>query len=250
MALCPEREAVFGNLDADLPEPRVVFLEPRNLPGLTGRTRRACFSPKDVFILPLQETVPAPDGSVFSMAALVVEESGGGLVVATRDGSHRWDAVDFFGDLLSGYLATEFGLLGPSRHWPRVTVDRLVLWRESWTFAAAEMEPFARHDAADAAERFLVAQRWARHHALPRTVFVKVPVEEKPFYVDFDSPVYVDLLARAVRRTIDATGDDRSIRLSEMLPGPEQVWLPDAEGRRYTSELRIVVVDPAARSIQ
>jgi hypothetical protein len=28
-----------------------------------------------------------------------------------------------------------------------------------------------------------------------------------------------------------------------MLPDPDHAWLPDAEGRRYTSELRLVAVD-------
>jgi hypothetical protein len=33
-----------------------------------------------------------------------------------------------------------------------------------------------------------------------------------------------------------------------MMPRPDQLWLPDAHGRRYTSELRLValdLVDPA-----
>ena len=29
-----------------------------------------------------------------------------------------------------------------------------------------------------------------------------------------------------------------------MLPGPEELWLGDDAGRRYTSEFRIVAVDP------
>ena len=31
--------------------------------------------------------------------------------------------------------------------------------------------------------------------------------------------------------------------VTEMLPGPQQVWLPDASGNLYTSELRIAVLD-------
>jgi hypothetical protein len=30
-----------------------------------------------------------------------------------------------------------------------------------------------------------------------------------------------------------------------MIPRLDQTWLPDAEGRRYTSEFRIVAVDQA-----
>jgi hypothetical protein len=32
-----------------------------------------------------------------------------------------------------------------------------------------------------------------------------------------------------------------------MLPEHNETWLPDAEGQRYTSELRIVAVDLKAR---
>jgi hypothetical protein len=35
--------------------------------------------------------------------------------------------------------------------------------------------------------------------------------------------------------------------ISEMLPGPEHLWLRDAEGRRYTSEFRLVTVDASQR---
>ena len=242
MALCPEREEVFQDLDADLAGSRVVFLEPRNLPGVTGRTRRAYFSPKDVFILPLQETVLTPPvGQTLAMSELVVQRRGEELVVGSRDGRFQWEIVDFFGDIFSGYLATEFGLLGPSRHWPRVTVDRLVLWRESWSFEAPEIA-FAREP--EGAGRFLGARRWAESHGMPRSVFVKVAVEGKPLYVDFDSPISVELLAKALRRTADAEGS-RAVKVTEMLPAIEDLWLPDAEGNRYTSELRVVALDRA-----
>ncbi|URN14115.1 hypothetical protein LUW77_30555 [Streptomyces radiopugnans] len=33
------------------------------------------------------------------------------------------------------------------------------------------------------------------------------------------------------------------MRVSEMLPTPEQAWLTDDEGNTYTSELRFVAVD-------
>jgi hypothetical protein len=242
MALCPQREEVFQDLDADLAGSRVVFLEPRNLPGVTGRTRRAYFSPKDVFILPLQETVLTPPaGQTLAMSELVVQRRGEELVVSSRNGRFQWEIVDFFGDIFSGYLATEFGLLGPSRHWPRVTVDRLILWRESWSFEAPEIE-FAREP--EGAGRFLGARHWAEFHGMPRSLFVKVAVEEKPLYVDFDSPISVELLAKALRRTADAEGS-RVVKFTEMLPAIEDLWLPDAEGNRYTCELRVVALDRA-----
>jgi hypothetical protein len=68
---------------------------------------------------------------------------------------------------------------------------------------------------------------------------VKTPEETKPAYVDFESPVFVDLLAKYLRGASAAT-------ISEMLPDLEAAWLVDAAGERYTCELRIVAVDARA----
>jgi hypothetical protein len=75
-------------------------------------------------------------------------------------------------------------------------------------------------------------------------VFVKMPTERKPTYVDLSSPIYVDLFARFVRN-LQRVDPSASISITEMLPCPSGAWLPDAAGRRYTSELRIVAVDPS-----
>jgi hypothetical protein len=95
----------------------------------------------------------------------------------------------------------------------------------------------------DEAMRFLNARRWAAGLGLPRFVFYKSPIEVKPVFLDFQSPVLVNLLARVVRRTAQGSGADETIWVSEMLPGPDEVWLEDANGQRYTSELRLVAVD-------
>jgi hypothetical protein len=39
-------------------------------------------------------------------------------------------------------------------------------------------------------------------------------------------------------------GPDARVRITEMLPRLDQLWLADAQDRRYTSELRIVALDP------
>jgi hypothetical protein len=76
----------------------------------------------------------------------------------------------------------------------------------------------------------------------------------KPFYVDFESPPYVNVFAKAVRRVrAQPEGKPTTLRVAEMLPTPEQAWLPDARGRRYTTELRLAAFDvapmrPAARA--
>jgi hypothetical protein len=98
-------------------------------------------------------------------------------------------------------------------------------------------------DETDDAARMLAARRWARDQYLPRFVFVRVPVEVKPFYVDFDSLIYLSLCARAIRRTREQSPANPCVTVSEMLPDHAGAWLSDAEERRYTSELRLVVAD-------
>ncbi|HEX8112720.1 MAG TPA: hypothetical protein VF516_33545, partial [Kofleriaceae bacterium] len=86
-------------------------------------------------------------------------------------------------------------------------------------------------------ERFIQARAWARSAGLPRRLFVKVPEETKPLFLDLASPTFVELAARMVRKA-------QAVSISEMLPDLDELWLCDAEHRRYTSELRLVAVDP------
>jgi hypothetical protein len=161
-------------------------------------------------------------------------------VVKTRDGEHEFEIVEVLADVLTGQVLNGFKILRPAAHLPRVKIDRLIVSRESWVFPASEMA-FAYEKSG--AARFANARSWARAAHIPRFVFMKSPVEVKPVYVDLDSPIYVDLFAKIIRRTSDNKGGDERIAISEMLPRTDQTWLPDNEGRRYTSEFRIVAVD-------
>ena len=127
---------------------------------------------------------------------------------------------------------------------PRVTIDRLVLSRESWRLPVSEAGwAFAKDESA----RYLQARRWRAEHGLPERGFVSVPVEDKPTALDFSSLALVNLLARLIRRTAEADPAG-SVRIAELLPDLDQLWLPDAEGERYSCELRIVAVDGTASS--
>lgn len=174
----------------------------------------------------------APD-RVLPVAQLVVEELDGALVVRTRDGRRTFDIVEVFEAYLQLASETHFTLLPSRGHMPRVTIDDLVVSRESWSFAPAELG-FAT---ANGVERFIGARRWAERNALPRFVFVRVPHEPKPYFIDLESPIYVEILAKFVRQA-------SAIAISEMLPAIDQTWLVDAAGRTYTAELRMAMVDP------
>lgn len=174
-----------------------------------------------------------PRSQVLALADLVLEEIDRALVVRTRDARVAFDVIAFLEHHLLATSFSEFGLLG-GRHTPRVVVDGVVLVRERWVVAAAELT-FAH--ARDAIARFTQARAWARSTGLPRRVFLKTPEETKPVFLDLASPTFVELAARLVRQA-------STVSISEMLPDLDELWLGDAEGRRYTSELRIVAIDP------
>ena len=124
-------------------------------------------------------------------------------------------------------------------HTPRVTIDRLVIKRESWRFLASSI-PFAFSKNEQAA--FVEARRWARANGLPRFLFVKSPLEPKPVFLDFEGPMSLRIVGKIIRHANDE-GKDLKLAFSEMLPDLEQVWLPDSEGNRYTCELRLAASD-------
>ncbi len=166
-----------------------------------------------------------------SIGDLVVQETGGHLIVRTRDGRKQWDIIAFLDVVISDATVS---LLPAAPHIPRITLDGVVVWRESWSLTPEELA-FAHRETP--LERFKGAHELARARNLPRFLFAKVSAEKKPFYLDLESPVYVEIFTQLVRRSTTVT-------VSEMLPEPEQCWLPDAENNTYTSELRIIAVDP------
>lgn len=176
-----------------------------------------------------------PRAQVLSSAQLELQEEGGVLSVATRDGRHRFEIIAFLEQHLIAESYAHFSLLAPRPRSPRVTIDRLVVQRARWQLAPAELAFAAAETPLD---RFVGTQRLARELGLPRRVFLKVPEEEKPCYVDLHSPLFAELAARLLRRAASAT-------ITEMLPRPDQCWLTDARGQRYTCELRIAARDAA-----
>lgn len=253
LAQHPSPHEVFRATELDLPDFRVVLATPKYWPGMTVRTSLALVSPKDYFLEYSMEPSGVTPSRALPIGGLVVEGDGESLVVRTRDGGLRFEIVEFLSGAISSLLVNSFKILGPCEHAPRIIFDRLVVSRESWTFSPSEMEFAYKKEALD---RFVAARRWIRAHGMPRFVFVKTPVEVKPFFVDFESQIYVDIFAKMVRRTntnakpdpLLALTSEPRITITEMVPGPDQTWLMDRAGERYTSELRMVVVDLATQN--
>lgn len=198
------------------------------------------FSASDYRIELSPDAHTAPRDKVLPFGSLVVETDGDELIARTRDGCVRFDVLDIFSDIPTLSIWNGFSVLPSEDYQPRITIDRMVVGRESWTFAAADIDfAFEKTDA----ERFVAARRWARELGIPRFAFFKSSSERKPLFVDFDSPLYVDLFAATVRNCEADVSSRQQIMVSEMLPAIDQLWLPDAHDRHYTSELRMVIVD-------
>ncbi|WP_307796437.1 lantibiotic dehydratase [Actinomadura barringtoniae] len=177
---------------------------------------------------------------VLPIVSLTVTERDGTLEV-TGPGGLRRPLREVFA-LLFGWLGAEaFKLVGAGPHQPRITLDRVVVARETWrtTVGATGLVP-----GRGPAREYLDARRLRQSLGLPDRVFAKVGTEIKPVYVDFTGPRYVSAFATMLRSAHATSGDDVPVVFSELLPGPQDAWLADAKGRRYFSELRIQICDP------
>jgi len=235
----PAPEQLFHALETDLPETRLVSVPPKEWETLTTRTRLALVAPKDYRLIFGNDPAGVPPTKAVPIGSLVVEERGGELIVRTRDHRLAFNIIEALADALSNLVVDHFKLLRPQGHTPRVTIDKLIIAREAWHFPPPAL---AWAHLTEEAARFLAARRWAQQHALPTRVFVKVPVEAKPCYVDFSSPVLVNVLAKLVRRTV-ASAAEGMVQVTEMKPEVEEVWLADGAGAQYTAELRLVALD-------
>jgi hypothetical protein len=232
----PFPEQLIRNVEQDLGIPNVVPVQPKDS-ETPARTSSSLISPKDFRLEYALDSFAQNRSLALPVSSLVIDDEKGVLLAKTVDGRLRFNAMDLVGGRLSDLVVDSFKMMAPSRHSPRVLIDRMVIKRESWRFSPSELL-FAQEQ--DAAERFLLAQNWAKDHSMPRFVFFKVPVERKPSYVDFQSPILIDIFSRMIRRTIEAGIPKATVDVSEMLPSADHLWLSDAEGTRYTSELRIV----------
>ncbi len=237
----PDKADLLSSVDEDFPEPRLLVVLPKESPpGLTPRDHPALIRDRDILVECIHHTVAADrPGLVLSRDVEVVETEG--TVMARLPGGEVFDFLDVFAEMLTSMVINRLQLFADRPHTPRVKVDNLVVCRERWRFNPADLDFAAEKDEV---ARYVRTREWAAAMGIPRYVFVKSSAEEKPFYVDFTSPIYVNILAKMVRRTdADERLPDKTITIVEMLPAHDDLWLTDHEGNRYTSELRLTWVD-------
>ncbi|MGW2182445.1 lantibiotic dehydratase [Streptomyces sp. NPDC001732] len=239
----PDPEALTRQVAGDGLRGRIVPMLPKSWRAVTSRT-----FPPLTHLLPDytywsigDDAGGAPVDDVLPAGGLRVERRGGRLRVSDPSGAFDADLVEVLGELLSMVTVDAFGMVPPLPHHPRIMVDDLVVARETWRVPVAGT---GLGQGGDDAARFLAYQRFADRLGLPRRVFARVSGERKPVYVDRRSPLLITSFLHLVRRA--AEGPDAELTVTEMLPDREHLWLPDADGDRYTSEFRLVAVDRAA----
>jgi hypothetical protein len=236
----PDPGRLRDALAADLGGHRIRLLYPADWPRHTARIAHSLDHPTDRQ-LGFASAPGADPARVLPVTAVTVARQGGDLVATAPDG-HRWPLIEVFAPLVSMHAVDGFKLAGTAAaHTPRITVDRLVVTRETWRATVAQT---GLADARGEQARFLAARRLRRDLGLPDRVFVKLGTETKPVFADLTSPLLVSSLCSMMQRARAEGGGQATVTFTELLPGPEHAWLTDASGQRYFSELRLQIRDP------
>lgn len=225
----PDPVALDAWHEADLLRPVVTFVPPRE--RRAHRTAPGSCAPAS-WQLEMSETPGR--GYPIRLGSLMVEPVGQGLQVVDVAGSARFDLSEFFAAGMGQRAIHHFRMFSGQAATPRVFLDDMVIQRRSWRISVSELRPLGT---GTSVTRFFALRELVRTHGLPRRVFVKSPLELKPVYHDLEGPLSLESLGHLVRALVEAKSPE-GLRFAEMLPGPDQCWLLDAQGRRYVSELR------------
>jgi hypothetical protein len=136
-------------------------------------------------------------------------------------------------------------LFGRAPHMPRLRCGRVVVQRQSWTVSLDDLPPGdytgVSRDLVLALEQLRAERNWPRHiyirpseQALRRSGAEGRDKDTKPVFIDLESYLSLEIF----HRWLVKAGE---LEVTEMLPDPEHLCWPEADGRR-TFELRTLVV--------
>ena len=245
----PDPARLIAAEQADRGPQRIVAIPAKDHPSVTSRTNppSAILGPGQLYwSAAATDSLDLPEtDTVLSAAGMTVVRRGEDLVVQVMPSGPELDFFEVIADAMIDIVTDAFQPVAPVAHRPRITIDKLVLSREQWTFQVADSDwAFVK----DEQERYYRARRWRQDHQLPERVFYRVPVELKPSAADFRSIVLVNLLAKHIRQTHAAGPAQYTV--TEMLPDLDQLWLTDRHGQHYSSELRFVAYDRMSGNAQ
>lgn len=236
----PRPNHLFKCLNSDLGRP---YIMPKLSPVASGIPTRTQFldDPESAIEIVFSSGfIPVNQKTAIPIADLVVFDLQGCLMVRHRKSNWYAPIIEVLGDFLSLSVINHFGLMHKREHTPRVTIDKLVVQRETWSYLVDEL---AFVYIKDECELFRLARVWKDVKGLPSTVFLKMSWEEKPVYIDFNSIVSVRILAKQIRNAMGSIlGSSHQLTFSEVLPNIDELWLTDLDGERFTSEFRFVAI--------
>lgn len=218
----------------------VVPMFPDTWPRNTGRTTPTLPLPGDVCFA-FVDLDGAPSDTI-PMTAIEVGVAGGAIFAELPDGT-RLSFTDFFSNVLSIAVIDAWKSTSTDAYTPRISVGRFTISRQTWRVDVAG-ESFTRP--AGEFELYQAVQRWRRSLGCPDRIYVKLPNEVKPLYLDFASPVLVLSFLAVLRSALNKSNGSTEITVSEALPAPEHAWVKDESGNRYFGELRLLVLHEQA----
>ncbi len=243
LAFHPDADGLHAGMRHDLRGQAVWFAETGEIGGTATRLSNVLPSPGDLRLAFARDSFGYDPAATVAIGDCDLIDSPAGLRVRRRDGTFDRGLLEVVGDLIGTASLNHFDVGPAGAHTPRVTIDDLVVSRETWRLPATEP---AWADSADESVRYLQARAWAASHGMPRHLFLRFAGEKKPIYGDLTSLASIDLISRALRRSRRTVGADATVSVSEMMPTPDQAWLTDGQGQHYTAELRMVAVDQLA----
>ena len=115
---------------------------------------------------------------------------------------------------------------------PRLVVGDIVFRRRTWVRPAEQLRAALAADRES--ELFQCGQRLRRQLGCGSHLFAALPGEPKPVLVEFDDFFLIEALVHLLARLPPGS----AVKLTEMLPGPDELTARGPDGRR-TSELRM-----------
>lgn len=228
---------------SDCGRPRLLPLLPTAWTKDPGRNVHIEHAPSDLH-LAFARAKGIDRERLVPVSSVSVVPAGDALIGVLPDG-RRAPLIEFFAFFLSQSVVNAFKSVLGTSHTPRVTVDRLVLFRETWRVPLASLDSLSSIAMREEEQQYIAARRLVAELGLPDRCFVKISTETKPFYVDFTSPLFVSSLCTMLRSLKASGTSDVTVTISEMLPDTSQAWVSDGGGKRYFGEIRFHFTDAA-----
>jgi lantibiotic biosynthesis protein len=185
-------------------------------------------------VIPMNElVVGVHDGRLYARWVredVEVRFSGGHMLNALQAPVECRFLTEIGRDTMAQLATFDWGPAGGFRFLPRVQSGRIILSCAHW-----RLDQFCRDENVPLASERTFAEwfaGWQKRWQVPRRVYLSSA--DNRLLVDLDSAAEVDDLRRELLR---AENGNPTVTLQEALPGPEDAWLPGAQGGHHIVEL-------------